>query len=627
MERPLRSVLEYIRNFFTFPQPEGVRKRRSSIFDTPSRAKIMKMSPCFDNVSSRITPINEAYGSCLLPRKVDHSKSPSVLHMTNRKPMSALRAEEVVFVDDEDDITEVPRRFDFHSRGNHASTPYFSKVQSQKHTTSNTNCAQNGDDDIIFVKSSKTPARRQLEAKLLGFDYIKAQPVKEKSLFTIGSGSTQRGAKPKDKPVYRSPKNRSRDSLLLSDYSDQLEDKIRYKKLLEQSSGCESSSFHTPVGRIFESYNLFNSAKPTGLNKTEVKPKDTVKNRIMKVLDGLENDPVVVKDSDSEDSVIIVNPPSPKPDIQVDPINSLKKIVDSSEASKGDWLTKIVANHRQYVEDRQREIDNIRQCNKQSEELNRDINIELLRRKVSDCLQLKDLILPEIILDADSELPELTDEQLRMVDRAFRGPPNEVLAQKFNLNITRRDLMTLSGLNWLNDEVINFYMNLIIERGKNPKWPKSYAFNTFFYTKLTKDGPQSLRRWTKKVDLFCYDLICVPIHLGMHWCMAIIDFRDKSIRYYDSMGSPNTKCLEALRKYLEAEHMDKKSSVYNTKDFTLENMDDIPQQMNGSDCGMFACTFAEFITRNAKIVFSQDDMPYLRKKMVVEIMTGDLLVQ
>lgn len=101
--------------------------------------------------------------------------------------MRALRPEEVVLVDDEDDITEVkkPMRFDFHSRENYTSTPYFTK-QSQKHTTSHTNCLQNGDDDIIFVKSSKTPEKRRAEAKLLGFDYIKAQPLKEKSLFTIG---------------------------------------------------------------------------------------------------------------------------------------------------------------------------------------------------------------------------------------------------------------------------------------------------------------------------------------------------------------------------------------------------------------------------------------------------------
>lgn len=189
-----------------------------------------------------------------------------------------------------------------------------------------------------------------------------------------------------------------------------------------------------------------------------------------------------------------------------------------------------VQNHTSYVDKRQQEIDAIRQCSRRSEELNKDINVELLRRKVDNCLQLKDLILPEIETTGDTEFPELTDEHHNLLQKAFRGDPNEVLARKFNLNITRRDLKTLGGLNWLNDEVINFYMNLIIERGKDSKWPNTYAFNTFFYSKLIKDGPQSLRRWTKKVDLFSYDLICVPVHLGVHWCMAIIDFRDKSIR-------------------------------------------------------------------------------------------------
>lgn len=32
---------------------------------------------------------------------------------------------------------------------------------------------------------------------------------------------------------------------------------------------------------------------------------------------------------------------------------------------------------------------------------------------------------------------------------------------------------------------------------------------------------------------------------------------------------------------------------------------DIPQQMNGSDCGMFACKYAEYITREAPITFTQ----------------------
>jgi len=52
----------------------------------------------------------------------------------------------------------------------------------------------------------------------------------------------------------------------------------------------------------------------------------------------------------------------------------------------------------------------------------------------------------------------------------------------------------------------------------------------------------------------------------------------------------------------------------------------IPQQMNGSDCGMFACTFAEYLCRGADITFTQQDMPYFRRKMVYEIYTCKLLM-
>ena len=39
--------------------------------------------------------------------------------------------------------------------------------------------------------------------------------------------------------------------------------------------------------------------------------------------------------------------------------------------------------------------------------------------------------------------------------------------------------------------------------------------------------------------------------------------------------------------------------------FSWFYVQDIPHQMNGSDCGMFACKFAEYVARNARITFSQ----------------------
>lgn len=47
-----------------------------------------------------------------------------------------------------------------------------------------------------------------------------------------------------------------------------------------------------------------------------------------------------------------------------------------------------------------------------------------------------------------------------------------------------------------------------------------------------------------QVDLFSHDMLLVPIHLGMHWCMSVVDFKTKCISYYDSMLGNNEWCLQ-----------------------------------------------------------------------------------
>ncbi|CAB0003248.1 unnamed protein product [Nesidiocoris tenuis] len=64
---------------------------------------------------------------------------------------------------------------------------------------------------------------------------------------------------------------------------------------------------------------------------------------------------------------------------------------------------------------------------------------------------------------------------------------SEVLTKKFGLNITREDLLTLRESNWLNDKIINFYMELIDQRSRqNHKLPTTFSFNTFFDSALRK---------------------------------------------------------------------------------------------------------------------------------------------
>ncbi|ESP00184.1 hypothetical protein LOTGIDRAFT_201054 [Lottia gigantea] len=233
-----------------------------------------------------------------------------------------------------------------------------------------------------------------------------------------------------------------------------------------------------------------------------------------------------------------------------------------------------------------------------------------------------------VIEDEESTqtLPEITADMKEIIEKALQsGPTQAVLSEGYKLQILKQDMLTLKGLNWLNDEVINFYMNMLMERGENDNMPKVHAFNTFFYPKLMGAGHSAVRRWTKRVDVLAVDYILIPVHLGMHWCLAIIDFRNKCIKYYDSMGGNNNKCLNALRQYLCEESLDKKKQQFDLSGWTSVNVKDIPQQMNGSDCGMFACKYAEYITRGAEITFTQDDMPYFRRRMVYEIMKKKLL--
>lgn len=230
-------------------------------------------------------------------------------------------------------------------------------------------------------------------------------------------------------------------------------------------------------------------------------------------------------------------------------------------------------------------------------------------------------------LEEKPEFPELTEEMEGEVNRALRGANHEVLSEGFGLSLTRKDLQTLSNLNWLNDEVINFYMNLLVERSKDPNLPSVNTFNTFFYPKLRSSGYSAVRRWTKKMDIFSKDILLVPVHLGVHWCLSVVDFRKKAIMYFDSMGGSNDEACRTLFDYLQQESKDKKGKELDTSGWTMHSKkrNEIPQQMNGSDCGMFTCKYADYITKDKPITFTQKHMPYFRRRMVWEIVNHKLL--
>uniref|UniRef100_A0A3B1K9L8 SUMO specific peptidase 2 n=1 Tax=Astyanax mexicanus TaxID=7994 RepID=A0A3B1K9L8_ASTMX len=229
----------------------------------------------------------------------------------------------------------------------------------------------------------------------------------------------------------------------------------------------------------------------------------------------------------------------------------------------------------------------------------------------------------------EEEFPRLTKEMQHEVSSALaQRDPNLVLSSAFKLRITQRDLATLQEGSWLNDEVINFYLNLVMARSEQDAGAlKVYCFSTFFFPKLHGGGHVAVRRWTKAVDLFLHDIILIPLHLGVHWSLIAVDFRTKSVRSYDSMGQRHDDICNLILMYLKEEHMVKKGKDLEELKWTVSSMraTEIPQQRNGSDCGVFVCKYSDYIARGHPFTFRQCHMPYFRKAMIWEILKQKLL--
>ncbi|KAF8100807.1 hypothetical protein N665_0216s0007 [Sinapis alba] len=203
-----------------------------------------------------------------------------------------------------------------------------------------------------------------------------------------------------------------------------------------------------------------------------------------------------------------------------------------------------------------------------------------------------------------------------------------VLHKNSGIEIRGETLQCLKPCAWLNDDVINLYLELLKEREtRDPqKFLKCHFFNTFFYVKLTRPGYnyKAVRRWTRHkrlgYNLIDCDIIFVPIHGSAHWTLAVINKRECKFLYLDSLNGSDPTILNSLAKYLVDEVKDKYGKIIDVSSWDMEYIKDLPLQQNGYDCGMFMLKYIDFYSRGLGLKFSQTDMPYFRIRTAKEIL-------
>jgi hypothetical protein len=216
---------------------------------------------------------------------------------------------------------------------------------------------------------------------------------------------------------------------------------------------------------------------------------------------------------------------------------------------------------------------------------------------------------------ASKLLRPLTPEETQIVKNAIYGigPKDDILASQDADSVQRESMHRLQPGQWLNDEVINYFLkNCLAKRdeklcAKQAGRKRSHFFNSFFVQTMfdEKNSNSSLRgrynyknvrRWSKKVpgkDIFNLKYIFCPINLdNMHWTSACIFMEQKKIQYYDSMGGTDWGKLEGLLEYLKDEWKAKKGGEMDVSEWELVGCQEgSPRQLNG-ECLFVCCCFA-----------------------------------
>eukprot|EP01082_Thalassiosira_pseudonana_P006196 g5317.t1 g5317 contig2:249184-250035(+) len=217
---------------------------------------------------------------------------------------------------------------------------------------------------------------------------------------------------------------------------------------------------------------------------------------------------------------------------------------------------------------------------------------------------------------------DLTPLQQTLVDGAIHGsgPLSEVLASSGSDNVLRGSMQRLKPKVWLNDEVVNYFVNFCLaSRDKNmhndnANHRRSHFFNSFFVQTLfnEKNGNANekgkykypnVKRWHKHApgkNIFEQERIFFPISINnSHWALVVAFMDEKRIQYYDSLKWNGTKYLKGILQYLQDDYKRQFRSDMDTSEWRLVLCtEDAPQQQayNKKMYGTVGCLFAYLLT-------------------------------
>lgn len=195
------------------------------------------------------------------------------------------------------------------------------------------------------------------------------------------------------------------------------------------------------------------------------------------------------------------------------------------------------------------------------------------------------------------------------------------------IELTTDDLKCLKQREFLNDKIINFYMEYLWQTYLSDHERKLvYVCDTFFITAIETSDETRIHRWLKRINVMDRDYLLIPVMMNEHWFLIVLS-HPKSIfdesrrsRYpprihiMDSMENydPDKKdeIIKALYTFVQAAavlecHVSAEDIRHLRRRLPIHHAD-VYQQTNTFDCGICLLQNAEnFLVENLHIPLSE----------------------
>ncbi|CAC5379115.1 SENP1 [Mytilus coruscus] len=111
-----------------------------------------------------------------------------------------------------------------------------------------------------------------------------------------------------------------------------------------------------------------------------------------------------------------------------------------------------------------------------------------------------------------NKLKGAEDNVVEFIQTLSDGFENDLICRKNRYCLRKGDFKTIVERKWLNDEIINYYLNLLEN-------DRTKSLDVFFYSTLKKIKAIAVERLVK-AEVINFDMILVPINVSNHWILC-----------------------------------------------------------------------------------------------------------